>query len=69
MRVLGLPPGSYQLSAKDIKLSPVGRESLILSIAQDLPRGLYSVVVEVTAGDTWMGRFPVQHFSEQRRKL
>ena len=69
VRVLGLPPGSYQLSAEDIKLSPVGRESLILSIAQDLPRGLYSVVVEVTAGDTWMGRFPVQHFSEQRRKL
>ncbi|MDQ3267555.1 MAG: hypothetical protein M3P47_02335 [Pseudomonadota bacterium] len=69
VRVLGLPSGSYQLSAEDIKLSPVGRESIMLSIAQDLPRGLYSIVVEVSADETWTGRFPIQHFSEQRRSL
>lgn len=69
VRVSGLPPGSYQLSAEDVRLSPVGRESIMLTIVQALPRGLYSVVVEVSAGDTWVGRFPIQHFSEQRGRL
>ncbi len=63
VRVLGLPPGSYRLSAEGIKLLPVGRESLTLFIAQDLPRGLYSLVVEVSAADGWVRRFPVQHLS------
>lgn len=65
VRVLGLPPGSYRLSAESIKLLPVERESLMLFIAQDLPRGLYSLVVEVSAADGWVARFPVQHFSER----
>jgi hypothetical protein len=69
VRVSGLPLGSYQLSAEDVKLSPVGRESIMLTIVQALPRGLHSVVVEVSAGDTWVGRFPIQHFSEQRGRL
>lgn len=69
VKVLGLPPGSYQLSAEYIKLPPVGRTSLMLSIVKDLPRGMYSFVVEVSAGDKWMGKFPVQHFSEQRGNL
>lgn len=64
VKVLGLPQGTYQLSAENVKLSAVGRESLMLSIVKDLPRGIYSFVVEVSAGDAWKGRFPVQHFSE-----
>ncbi len=65
VRVQGLPQGSYTLSAADIMLLPVGRESLTLSIAQNLPRGLYSIVVDVAAGDGWTGHYHIQHFSEQ----
>lgn len=65
VRVLGLPEGSYHLSAGAIKLLPAGRESLTLSIAQSLPRGLHSFVVEVSAVDGWKGRFNIQHFSGQ----
>jgi len=66
LRVQGLPEGSYRLSAGAIKMLPVGRESLTLSIAQSLPRGLHSFVVEVSAVDGWTGRFNIQHFSGQR---
>ncbi len=70
VRVVGLPPSSYQLSAERVRLLPVGRESVMLSVARDLPRGMHSMVIEVSAADSnWMGRFPVQHFSEQRGGL
>ena len=65
VRVQGLPQGSYRLSAEDIKLLSAGRDSLTLTIGKTLPRGLYSIVVEVTAVDGWTGRFHIQHFSEQ----
>jgi len=64
VRVQGLPEGSYHLSADDIKMLPAGRESLILSIAQSLPHGLHSFVVEVSAVDGWTGHFNIQHFTE-----
>jgi polyferredoxin len=65
VKVQGLPEGSYHLSAEDIKLAPAGHESLTLSIEQTLPRGLYSVVVNVDAVDGWSGKFRIQHFSEK----
>ncbi len=65
VRVDGLSQGAYQLSAKDIKLAPAGRESLTLSIAPGLPHGLYAIVVTVSAVDGWTGSFRIQHFSER----
>jgi polyferredoxin len=65
VRVQGLPEGSYRLSAGDIKLLPVGRESLMLYITRDLPPGLHSFVVEVSSVDGWTGHFQIQHFSGQ----
>lgn len=65
VQVQGLPPGSYRLSADDIKLGAAGRGSLTLSVAQNLKRGVYAVVIIVTAMDGWKGRFNIQHFSEQ----
>lgn len=64
VQVQGLPANSFHLTEDNFKLSPVGRESLTLSIARSLPRGLYSIVINVTTADGWKGRFPVQHFSE-----
>ncbi len=65
VHVQGLPKGSYRLSAGDIMLLPAGRDSLTLSITQNLPHGLHPFVVEVSAGDGWTGRFNIQHFSGQ----
>lgn len=65
VKVRGLPASSYQLSADDVKLLPAGRESLTLSVARNLPRGLYSIIVDVTAANGWTGHFRVQHVSEQ----
>lgn len=65
VQVRGLPQGSYRLSADSIKLMPAGRESIKLAIAPTLPRGLYSIMVDVEAADGWSGHFNIQHFSEQ----
>jgi polyferredoxin len=65
VQVQGLPEGSYHLSANDIKLGSAGRGSLTLSVNPDLKRGVYAVLVTVTALDGWAGHFRIQHFSEQ----
>ncbi len=65
VRVQGLPEGSYHISNEKVMFSSAGRESLTLSIARNLPRGLYSFVVEVISDDGWVGRYKMQHFSEQ----
>ncbi len=65
VQVEGLPVGSFHLSADDIKLGAAGRDSLTLSINQNLKRGVYGVLITVTALDGWTGRFRIQHFSEQ----
>ncbi|MDX8400353.1 MAG: 4Fe-4S dicluster domain-containing protein [Gallionellaceae bacterium] len=62
--VRGLPEQSYRLSEDDVKLLPAGRESLTLSITQKLPRGLHSIVVDVSSVDGWAGHFNIQYFSE-----
>ncbi len=63
--VEGLPSGSYSLTSADLTLASAGRESLTLSIAPDLPRGLYGIVITVSATDGWTGHFRIQHFSER----
>jgi len=65
VQVQGLPPGSYRLSSEDIKLGAASRGSLTLSVDQNLKRGVYAVVITVSALDGWTGRFRIQHFSEQ----
>jgi polyferredoxin len=65
VQVQGLPPGSYHLSADTLKLGAAGRNSVTLSIARDLKRGVYGVLVTVKAMDGWVGHFRIQHFSEQ----
>ena len=51
--------------AEDIKLGAASRGSLTLSVDQNLKRGVYAVVITVSALDGWTGRFRIQHFSEQ----
>jgi polyferredoxin len=64
VQVQGLPPGSYRLSEDSVNLGPAGRGSLTLSVARDLKRGVYRVVITVTSMDGWTGQFRIQHFSE-----
>jgi polyferredoxin len=65
VRVEGLPPESYQLSATDMQLAAAGRGSVTLSVAPGLKRGLYAIVVVVTAMDGWEEHFRIQHLSER----
>jgi polyferredoxin len=65
LQVQGLPAGSYRLSSEKVRLAAAGRGTLTLSIAPDLPRGLYGIVVTVSATNGWVGRFNIQHFSAQ----
>ncbi|MDR2195791.1 MAG: 4Fe-4S binding protein [Gallionellaceae bacterium] len=64
VNVEGLPEGSYRLSAEDVKMATAGRKSLTLSVMPDLPRGVHTFMVDVSAPNGWLGRFRVQHFSE-----
>jgi len=65
VHVEGLPPSEFHLSAQEIQLDPIGRASIILSVAPGLQHGLYPIpiVVEVHAQDGWIGRFNIQHFA------
>jgi polyferredoxin len=63
IRIEGLPPSEFHLSAPEVQLDPVGRTSITLSIARNLHPGLYPIVVEVRAQDGWVGRFNIQHFA------
>lgn len=64
IHVEGLPSSAFHLSTQEIKLAPVGRASVTLSITPDLEHGrLYPVIVEVRARDGWMERSSIQHFA------
>ena len=64
IRIEGLPSTAFHLSAQDIKLAPVERTSVMLSITPDLEHGrLYPVIVEVRARDGWVERSSIQHFA------
>jgi polyferredoxin len=65
VQIKGLPQKGYHLSADSIKLLPAARGSLTLAVARNLPRGMYSIIVDVSAVDGWAGRYRIQHFSEQ----
>jgi hypothetical protein len=64
VRVSGLDPQYYRLSADAVTLGKVQRESLTLSISPQIRHGLYPVQVEVLAQDGWVGRFQFQHFAD-----
>lgn len=63
VRVTGLAAGSYRLGAAAVTLPAVGRSSVVLAVAPDLPRGLYPIVVDVATRDGWARSFRIQHFS------
>ena len=65
VKIKGLPPDGYHLSADSLKLLPAARGSLTLAVAKSLPRGMYSITVDVSAANGWTGHFRIQHFSEQ----
>jgi polyferredoxin len=62
--VQGIPGNSYRLNASEIKLAPAARGSVMLSVAPNLPHGLYAIAITVSAVDGWVGHYRIQHFSE-----
>lgn len=65
VEVLGLPAGSFRLSADAVSLGAVGRESVILTVDENLPRRIYAVTVKVTGPEGWIGLFRVQHIAQK----
>jgi polyferredoxin len=65
VQIKGLPANGYHLSADSLKLLPAARGSLTLAVSPGLPRGMYTIMVNVVAADGWTGHFRIQHFSEQ----
>lgn len=65
IQVAGLPDGSYHLDRHTVDFLSAGRQSVMLTIDPNLPHGLYTFVVQVTADDGWKGQFSMQHFSER----
>jgi len=63
VRVSGIDPGEYRLSAQTLKLGQAQHQSLTLSISPQLKHGLYPVQIEVQAQDGWVGHFRFQHFA------
>ena len=68
VQVDGLPQESYNLSSDKGELLPAGRDSVNLAIAQNLPYGLYSIVITVSTPDGWSGEYRLQHFAETEGK-
>jgi len=63
IRVLGLDPHDYQLSADTLALGKAEHKSLTLSISPTLKHGLYPVRIEVQSRDGWTGNFAIAHFA------
>jgi len=64
VKVNGLATDTFHLSEQQFEMQPVGRESIELTMGDNLPHGLLSFVVEVESADGWVGRFPIQHYSK-----
>lgn len=66
LSVEGLPEGSYQLSASEVKFQTAERVDLNLHISPELKSGLYPVFVHAVSLDGWQESYRVQHFVEKR---
>lgn len=60
--VEGLEPNQYSLSDHTVRFDSAGRMDLQLHINDQLPKGLYSVLVHVQSQDGWQDSYRVQHF-------
>jgi polyferredoxin len=63
VRVSGLDPRDYTLSADSVTLAGVEHRTLSLSLSPLLPHGLHPVSIDVRALDGWSGHFEIQHFA------
>ncbi|MFC1750217.1 4Fe-4S binding protein [Pseudomonadota bacterium] len=63
VEVDGLEPDQFTLERKLVEFDTAGRLNVVLSVSDDLPKGLYPVVVRVHSDNGWQDSFRVQHFS------
>ena len=61
----GLEANQYSLSEDIIRFDGTGRVDLQLHINNQLPKGLYSILVHVQSQDGWKDSYRVQHFVGQ----
>ncbi len=63
--IVGLAPADYHLSQSNVTIAAAGRASVILSLSNQLPRGMHSFTVVASSPGGWQSSFPIQHLSEQ----
>jgi len=63
VRIDGLDPAYYQLSATHIHFSGLGRQHVNLHLSPDMPRGLYRIRIVVEASDGWQQTFELRHYA------
>lgn len=60
--VSGLPADRYQLSTHEAVFDSAGRRSLTLHL-NELPKGLYTLIVQAESNDGWHTSYRVQHYA------
>jgi len=62
IKIKGLNPEEYELTAKKLIFDEVGRKDAFVTIKPDLAPGLHSFIVEVSSADGWTNNIRMQHF-------
>jgi len=65
IQVEGLPEGSYTLDNRKIFFQSANRKDLNLHIDEDLPNGLYTIIVHANSDDGWQQSLSIQHFTHK----
>lgn len=65
IHVEGLPEGSYTLDNRQLSFQTADRKDLNLHIDENLPNGLYTIVVRANSDDGWQESFSIQHFTHK----
>jgi polyferredoxin len=64
--VEGLAENQYTLTQSQVSFDSAGRVDLQLNISEDLPKGLYRVLVHAESPDGWKDSYRIQHFVGQK---
>lgn len=65
LSVEGLPKDNYTISKTTVDFASVGRKDVFLHVNGELPSGLHTVLIRVSADDGWQDTFRIQHFVER----
>ena len=65
IQVEGLPEGSYSLDNRQLLFQTADRKDLNLHVNENLPDGLYTIIVRANSDDGWQQSLSIQHFTHK----